>query len=138
MSRYVPLFRVCAVIPDNGNAIVREKTMAGTIAARLAELGIELPKLPAPAGAYVPYTISGKTLYISGRIRMRNGALSRPGKVGSDLSVEDGYGCARVCALEHPRPGRGGLRRRCRQGRALPEAGRLRRLRSGLQRSPRR
>ena len=42
--------------------------MAGTIAARLAELGIELPKLPAPAGAYVPYTISGKTLYISGQI----------------------------------------------------------------------
>ena len=73
--------------------------MAGTIAARLAELGIELPKLPAPAGAYVPYTISGKTLYISGQIPMRNGALSHTGKVGGDLSVEDGYECARVCAL---------------------------------------
>jgi enamine deaminase RidA (YjgF/YER057c/UK114 family) len=73
--------------------------MAGTITARLAELGIELPKLPAPAGAYVPYTISGKMLFISGQIPMRDGALSHTGKVGSELSVEDGYACARVCAL---------------------------------------
>src|SRR3954447_21953984 len=73
--------------------------MAGTITARLAELGIELPKLPAPAGAYVPYTISGKILFISGQIPMRNGALSHTGKVGGDLSVEEGYECGRVCAL---------------------------------------
>jgi enamine deaminase RidA (YjgF/YER057c/UK114 family) len=73
--------------------------MAGTIAARLAELGIELPKPPAPAGAYVPYTISGKIVFISGQLPMRNGALSHTGKVGSDLSTEDGYECARICAL---------------------------------------
>ena len=101
MSRYGLLFRGYAVIPDKlPNAITREEeAMAGTIAARLAELGIELPKLPTPAGAYVPYTISGKILFISGQIPMRNGALSHTGKVGSDLSVEDGYECARVCAL---------------------------------------
>ncbi|EWY39336.1 endoribonuclease [Skermanella stibiiresistens SB22] len=73
--------------------------MAGTIAARLKELGIDLPNLPAPAGAYVPYTLSGNILFVSGQIPMRDGALSHKGKVGADLSIEDGHACARVCAL---------------------------------------
>ncbi|WP_158046419.1 RidA family protein [Skermanella pratensis] len=73
--------------------------MAGTIAARLKELGIDLPKVAAPAGAYVPYTLSGKMLFVSGQIPMRDGALTHKGKVGTDLSVEDGHACARVCAL---------------------------------------
>ena len=46
-----------------------------------------------------PTRFPGKILFISGQIPMRNGALSHTGKVGGDLSVEDGYECARVCAL---------------------------------------
>ena len=73
--------------------------MAGIIAARLTELGIELPKVAAPAGAYVPYTLSGKILFVSGQIPMRDGSLTHKGKVGTDVSVEEGHACARVCAL---------------------------------------
>src|SRR3954465_7329754 len=99
MYRYCPSFRGYAVTPGKMQ-MQGGRIMAGTIAARLAELGIELPKLPAPAGAYVPYTISGKILFISGQIPMRNGALSHTGKVGGDLSVEEGYEAARFCALK--------------------------------------
>ena len=73
--------------------------MAGTVAARLNELGIELPKVATPAGAYVAYTQAGNILFVSGQLPMQNGALSHTGKVGTDLSVEDGYAGARTCAL---------------------------------------
>lgn len=73
--------------------------MAGIIESRLRDLGIELPEAAAPAAAYVPYAVSGKTLYISGQLPMWNGERRYIGKVGQDVSVEDGQACARLCAL---------------------------------------
>ncbi|KGJ05800.1 Enamine deaminase RidA, house cleaning of reactive enamine intermediates, YjgF/YER057c/UK114 family [Paracoccus halophilus] len=64
-----------------------------TIETRLAELGIELPDAPAPAANYVPYVISGDLLYVSGQISTVKGRL------GADLTVEDGAGAARSCGL---------------------------------------
>ena len=58
--------------------------MAGTVDARLAKLGIELPAASAPAANYVPYTISGNLVFISGQITMWNGELKYIGRVGSD------------------------------------------------------
>ncbi len=60
---------------------------------RLVELGITLPGAPAPAANYVPYVISGNMLYVSGQISMAKGRL------GDDLSVEQGAEAARGCGL---------------------------------------
>lgn len=60
---------------------------------RLAELGITLPGAPAPAANYVPYVISGNMLYVSGQISTTKGRL------GDDLSVEQGADAARSCGL---------------------------------------
>ena len=98
MSRYGLLFRSYTVPRTIANAIIREKDHGGHHRDASCRTGHRTAKLPTPAGAYVPYTISGKILFISGQIPMRNGALSHTGKVGSDLSVEDGYECARASA----------------------------------------
>lgn len=72
--------------------------MAGTIDARLHELGIALPDAPAPAANYVPYVVTGDTVYVSGQISMADGALIR-GKLGADMGPEEGATAARACAL---------------------------------------
>jgi enamine deaminase RidA (YjgF/YER057c/UK114 family) len=52
------------------------------ISARLAELGIELPTVSAPAGAYIPATISGNLVFTAGQLPFVGGALPAIGKVG--------------------------------------------------------
>lgn len=73
--------------------------MAGTIDARLAELGIELPKAAAPVAAYVPAVISGNTLTLSGQITAWNGERRFIGKVGAEFTTEQGKEAARLCGL---------------------------------------
>jgi len=73
--------------------------MAGKIDARLAELGITLPAAAAPAANYIPYVVSGNLVFVSGQVTFLNGELQYLGKVGADLSVEDGYHAARLYAL---------------------------------------
>jgi len=65
---------------------------------RLAELGITLPDAPAPAANYVPWVIAGDMVYVSGQVPMRDGAFIT-GKLGQDMSVEDGAAAAKVCAI---------------------------------------
>lgn len=72
--------------------------MPHAIDQRLRELGLTLPTAPAPAAAYVPYVISGKIVYVSGQISQGPGGLIR-GKLGEDLSTEQGAEAARSCAL---------------------------------------
>lgn len=64
-----------------------------SIETKLAELGITLPDAPAPAANYVPFVISGNMLFVSGQISAAKGRL------GADLSVEDGALAARGCGL---------------------------------------
>lgn len=73
--------------------------MAGKIDAKLADLGITLPQAAAPAANYVPYTITGNLVFISGQVPFVDGKLTYQGKVGSDFSVEEGVACAKICAL---------------------------------------
>lgn len=68
------------------------------IDARLAELGLTLPSAPAPAANYVPYVISGTTLYVSGQISQGADGLIK-GKLGDDLTTADGAKAAATCAL---------------------------------------
>jgi len=73
--------------------------MSGKIEARLKELGLELPQAGAPLANYVPFTISGKTVYIAGQISQWNGERRFVGKLGAGVSVADGQQAARLCAL---------------------------------------
>ena len=70
-----------------------------SISDRMNELGIELPRAPAPVGAYVPYVISGSLMFISGQVPIRDGAMIHEGKVPLDVTVEQGQECAALCFL---------------------------------------
>jgi len=72
--------------------------MSGNFEARLADLGVTLGDATAPAANYVPFVQVGDTLYVSGQISMENGEMIT-GKIGADLSVEEGAAAARVCAI---------------------------------------
>jgi len=67
--------------------------------ARLAELGLELPHVTAPMAAYVPAVRTGSLVYTSGQVPVRDGKLAATGKVGAEISADDGAGLARTCAL---------------------------------------
>ena len=73
---------------------------------RLRELGIVVPLPPTPIGNFVPGVAHGGILYVSGTygtVKDATGAdvIPKPGKVGGNLSVEDGYTSARTMALNH-------------------------------------
>jgi enamine deaminase RidA (YjgF/YER057c/UK114 family) len=66
---------------------------------RIKQLNIEIPKSPKPVGAYVAFRIVNKLVYISGQVSFdQNGNLIK-GKVGSELSLEQGQEAAKACAI---------------------------------------
>lgn len=73
--------------------------MSGRIDGRLKELGIELAQPTAPVANYVPYTVSGNLVVVSGQVTLWGGKVEYVGKLGRDVSVEDGQKAARLCAL---------------------------------------
>jgi len=66
---------------------------------RLAELGLKLPDVAKPAGAYVPALRNGNLVYTSGQLPMVDGALAATGKVGAEVSAEQAKELAQRCAL---------------------------------------
>jgi enamine deaminase RidA (YjgF/YER057c/UK114 family) len=66
---------------------------------QLAELGLTLPPVATPQGAYVPALVSGGFVYTSGQVPFVDGKLPATGKVGAEVTVADGAGLARICAL---------------------------------------
>ncbi|WP_050524755.1 RidA family protein [Pseudorhodobacter wandonensis] len=68
------------------------------ISSRLAERGITLPNAPAPAANYVPYVLTGNTLYVSGQISQNAEGLIK-GKLGDTMSAEEGAAAAQRCAI---------------------------------------
>lgn len=70
-----------------------------TLAAKIQELGYELPKAPAPAANYVPYVISGDQVFIAGQIPFLNGEAMHQGRLGENFTLDQGIEAARVCAL---------------------------------------
>jgi len=73
--------------------------MVGKIEARLQELGIELPAVATPAANYIPFVVSGNLVFVSGQITIWNGEIKYTGRVGDNLTVDDGYQAARLCGL---------------------------------------
>ncbi|MCB1651238.1 MAG: RidA family protein [Alphaproteobacteria bacterium] len=70
-----------------------------SIVQKLQKLGYELPQAAAPAANYVPYVVSGSHIYISGQIPFLNGQSMHLGRVGDDLTLEQGVEAAKACAL---------------------------------------
>lgn len=75
--------------------------MASRIEERLRELGIELPRAPAPAAAYVPWTRAGDIVYVAGQLPVYQGEMRYVGKIGkgAEYSVEEGQAAARMCGV---------------------------------------
>ncbi|HKJ74077.1 MAG TPA: RidA family protein [Alphaproteobacteria bacterium] len=73
--------------------------MAGKIDARLRDLKIKLPTPSAPVANYMPYVVAGNLVFVSGQIPMGFNGIEFDGKVGADMSVEDGKKAARLCGL---------------------------------------
>jgi enamine deaminase RidA (YjgF/YER057c/UK114 family) len=69
------------------------------IESRLKELGVTLPSPPVPVASYVPFTISGNLVFISGQIPIAEGAVKYIAKLGVDGGVEVGQAAAQLCAI---------------------------------------
>lgn len=74
---------------DNSNPIEK----------RLADMGLSLPEAAAPAANYVPFQISGSQLFISGQLPINAGIIEVKGRLGDDVSLEQGQKAARQCAV---------------------------------------
>jgi enamine deaminase RidA (YjgF/YER057c/UK114 family) len=73
--------------------------MSGTVASKLAELGIALPTPAAPVANYMPYVRTGNLVVISGQIPMRDGKVAFTGKVGDGISAEQAMLAAQLCFI---------------------------------------
>jgi enamine deaminase RidA (YjgF/YER057c/UK114 family) len=70
-----------------------------SIAQKLTELNITLPDAAAPAANYVPFVQSGNLLFVSGQLPFDQGQLIHKGRLGDNVSLEEGYKAARQCAI---------------------------------------
>jgi enamine deaminase RidA (YjgF/YER057c/UK114 family) len=66
---------------------------------KLRELGLSLPPAPAPVATYIPAVRAGDLLFLSGVLPFQEGQLAFRGKLGLDLSVDEGYDAARLALL---------------------------------------
>ena len=67
--------------------------------AKLRDLGLELPEVPKPVAEYVPAKRVGDLVYVSGQGPIRDGKPVYVGRVGAEVSPEDAYKAAQLCAL---------------------------------------
>ena len=65
----------------------------------IKQLGIGIPDMPNALANYVPYKLSDSIVYISGQAPVMNGKLIYKGKVGNDISIEDGIKAAELCCI---------------------------------------
>jgi enamine deaminase RidA (YjgF/YER057c/UK114 family) len=77
-------------------------SLVSQVASRLSELGVTIPAVSAPAGAYIPAVISGRLVFTAGQLPFVDGALPATGKVGEGaglVSPADAKGYARLSAI---------------------------------------
>jgi len=70
-----------------------------SIVKRLAELGIVLPTPMAPVATYVPVTIAGNLVTVSGQLPAIDGKVAVTGKLGAGVSIDEGQHAARLCLI---------------------------------------
>ncbi len=66
----------------------------------LAQLGIRLPPAAAPVASYIPVRVSGEHAFVAGQIPIEDGTVLSVGKLGADVTIEQGQEAARRCALQ--------------------------------------
>ena len=70
-----------------------------SVETNLAALGLELPEVATPAGAYVPAVVSGNLVFTAGQIPVVHGKLMAEGRLGAEITTEQGKEIAQRCAL---------------------------------------
>src|SRR4051812_6554216 len=70
-----------------------------TVEEKLDQLGLKLPAAPKPAGNYSAAVRAGRLLFLSAQLPIENGVLRYTGRVGAELTEEEGYAAARLTAL---------------------------------------
>ncbi len=70
-----------------------------SVESRLAELGLSLPPAPQPLGQYTAVSQAGDLLFISGQLPLRDGRVVWQGRVGAELTLEEGRRAAELAAL---------------------------------------
>jgi len=70
-----------------------------TIENKLKELNIELPNAPDPVGAYVAFKKINNLLFISGQLPITSDGKMVKGKIGKDLTLEDGQKASKLCVI---------------------------------------
>jgi len=73
--------------------------MSNAIDQKLAAMNIVLPQSVMPAANYVPYTVSGNLVYVSGTLPMKDGKPQDIGKLGKEFTVEQGQQTAKLCGI---------------------------------------
>ena len=73
--------------------------MSTDVRAKLAEKGLTLPVATMPLAAYVPAVRTGNIVFTAGQLPIVDGAITKTGKVGSDVTVEEAYELAKICAI---------------------------------------
>lgn len=66
---------------------------------KIEQLGHKLPEVPEPLGVYIPALKVGDILFLTGVIPEVNGEVKYKGKLGKDLTINEGYEAAKICAL---------------------------------------
>lgn len=73
--------------------------MSIDVRAKLAEKGLTLPVATKLLAAYVPAVRTGNIVFTAGQLPIVDGAITKTGKVGSDVTVEEAYELAKICAI---------------------------------------
>ena len=66
---------------------------------KIRELGLELPTPPQPAGSYTRAVRTGNLIFVAGQLPLKEGKMEFSGKIGKNLSAEEGYEASKLCAL---------------------------------------
>ncbi len=88
-----------AALETAGMGWIGAASAQGRIDRRLARLGIELPIAPAPVANYVGWVRTGNLVFVAGQGPTLAGKIKYAGRVGRDLTIEQGQAAARLCAL---------------------------------------
>ena len=73
--------------------------MSVDVRAKLAAKGITLPVAIKPLAAYLPAVRTGNIVFTAGQLPIVDGAIAKTGKVGADVTVEEAYELAKICAI---------------------------------------
>ncbi len=106
MTKSLTLFFVCILIlscapqgTDRQTAAAQAQNETSMIDQRLEELGIEIPEASSPVATYVNAVQTGNLMFLSGKGPTRADGTQVQGRLGDDLSIEEGYEAARLTGI---------------------------------------